>query len=316
MGKYFASDLEAKEWAAAKFQALFRGREHRRMVERKRLEMLEALSLLVDCCNVRILREREAVDGYEGHVVRVASRRFVEDAGDGKLAALQHSMKGKPESVDMLYRGYRNERAAHRAAENGHSDCLRLCINTGHDVDDQTTLGNTAAHYAAMGGANDCIRLLSDELADIMMGNNVDQTPINICAARGKESTMDLIKALAVDGEDLVMRRRRANEVVRQEEMRRKKGILYGRDLDGGEGGNEFIVPTHAHLNDESKYHVSCGLRARGTIDNVISASRGTAEPQIIKRKKERAERDKGREGVRAFGFMKRNRGASEVSAG
>ena len=174
-------------------------------------------------------------------------------------------------------------------------------------MDDQTVMGNTAAHYAAQGGSNDCIRLLSDELADIMMSNNDNQTPINICAARGKESTMNLIKALAVDGEDLVMRRRRANELKRQEELRRKKGVLFGRDLDGGEGGNEFVVAASAHLNDEAKYFVSCGLRGRGVVDGVVSASLGRAEGESLRRKKERAEKDLGRDAVRVFGFMKRN---------
>ena len=156
MGKYFATDLEAKEWAAAKFQALYRGREHRRLVERHRLELVENQSLVVDVCSVGILGEKEGAAGYEERMVEVESRRFRENAGDGKIALLKTALKKG--SVDPVRRGFRGERAAHRAAENGHVECLRLAIEAGHDVDDGTELKNTAAHYAAMGGANDCVR--------------------------------------------------------------------------------------------------------------------------------------------------------------
>ena len=110
-----------------------------------------------------------------------------------------------------------------------------------------------------------------------------------------------------MDGEDLLMRRRRANELKRQEELRRKKAILYGRDLDGGEGGNEFVVPHSAHLSDVSKYHVSCGLRSRGVVDNFVSAGLGRAAPEAKKVKRMKEEKEKRREGARVFGFLGRN---------
>ena len=135
--------------------------------------------------------------------------------------------------------GYRGERAAHRAAENGHVNCLRLCIENGFDVDTATVLGNTASHYAATTGANGCIRLLSDELADITRRNVAGRDPADICAMRGGEgSTRDLIRSLAIGGEDLTMRRRRHIELRRQNGVRKKKGVLFGRDMDGGEGGH------------------------------------------------------------------------------
>ena len=99
MGKYFANDLEAKEWAASKFQALFRGRGHRRLVEQKRRDMEEARLLLVDVCNVKLLSEREALEGFDEHVAYIKSRRFKEDAGDGNVEALKKALKGKPGSV-------------------------------------------------------------------------------------------------------------------------------------------------------------------------------------------------------------------------
>ena len=47
MGKYFASDFEAKQWAASKIQAIFRSRDERRAVAQKRKDMEEAAKLLV-----------------------------------------------------------------------------------------------------------------------------------------------------------------------------------------------------------------------------------------------------------------------------
>ncbi|GMI43584.1 hypothetical protein TeGR_g4360 [Tetraparma gracilis] len=342
MGKYFANDLEAKEWAAAKFQALYRGREHRRAAERKRRDLLEAAALLVDACDVRILGERESIPGYDAHRAMVKSRRFREDAGDGHLGAMQKALKAleaaggtlaggpdpgataggddgpDPVLLDPLARGFRGERAAHRAAENGHVACLRLAVSAGFDVDDATVLGNTAAHYAALGGgglvggagANDCIRELADQLADIMRANKQGVTPINICALRGKESTTALIRALAVDGEDLVMRRRRANELRRQEDLRRKKSVLLGRDCGGGEGGAEFLVPNSAHLTEEAKYVVACGLRGRGVVANIVATGAGRAEPELARRERERREKQKKRETGRVFGFLGRGAGS------
>jgi len=87
------------------------------------------------------------------------------------------------------------------------------------------------------------------------------------------------------------MRRRRANELKRQEELNRKKRVPFGRDLDGGEGGNEFVVAASAH---EAKYVVSCGLRGRGVVvDGVVKASLGKEEGESLRRKKERAEKDR-----------------------
>ena len=201
------------------------------------------LWFLADACNVRIHDEKTASEGFEEQQVYIKSRKFKEDAGDGRIDALKHALKGKKGIIDPNLAGYRLERAGHRAAENGHVECLRVCMDNGFDQDSETKLGNTAAHYAAMGGANNCIRLLSDNLANIMKSNLKDETPVTISASKGKESTMELIKSLALDGEDLTMKRRRYIELRRQNEIRRKKGILFGRDIDGGEGGNEFVVP-------------------------------------------------------------------------
>ena len=175
--------------------------------------MEEASKLLVDSCNVKVITEIEAGEGYEELQVLIKSRKFKECAGDGDIREMKRLLKLKKGSLDPNIKGYRDVTAAHRAAENGHREALEMALDSGLGIDDATTLGNTAAHFAAMGGANDCIRLLSDNLADIMKANLSDETPIGICASRGKESTMALIKALAVEGEDLVMKRRRVLEV-------------------------------------------------------------------------------------------------------
>ena len=188
--------------------------------------MEEASKLLVDSCNVKVITEIEAGEGYEELQALIKSRRFKECAGDGDIREMKRLLKLKKGSLDPNIKGYRDETAAHRAAENGHREALEMALENGSDIDASTTVGNTAAHFAAMGGSNDCIRLLSDNLADIMKTNLSDETPIGICAARGKESTMALIKALAVEGEDLVMRRRRVLEV--------RGGIVLGGISVGG----------------------------------------------------------------------------------
>ncbi|GMH87196.1 hypothetical protein TrST_g6235 [Triparma strigata] len=308
MGKYFATDFEAKQWAASKLQAIVRSRNERRAVAHRRADMEEAAKLLVDPNNVKILDQRQAADGFEEDQLYIKSRKFKEDAGDGDISSLRHWLKQKKGSVDPNMPGYRNERAGHRAAENGHEDCLKLCIENGFDQDCATKLGNTAAHYAAMGGANGCIRLLSDNLADIMKSNLKDETPVTISASKGKESTMALINSLAVQGEDLAMKRRRYNELRRQNEIRRKKGILFGRDIDGGEGGNEFVVPFNARLNEENKFFVSCGLRSSGTVKSVLSAGIAASAPIVFQRRKaQEADRAK-REGVRSLMFLSNER--------
>ena len=117
---------------------------------------------------------------------------------------------------------------------------------------------------------------------------------------------MALIQALAVDGEDLTMKRRRYIELRRQNEIRRKKGILFGRDIDGGEGGNEFVVPSTARLNDENKYFVSCGLRSSGSVNSIISVGVQLAAPVVARDRKNREVDRVKREGVRSLMFLSR----------
>ena len=141
-----------------------------------------------------------------------------------------------------------------------------------------------------------------------MKSNLKDETPVTISASKGKESTMALINSLAVQGEDLAMKRRRYNELRRQNEIRRKKGILFGRDIDGGEGGNEFVVPFNARLNEENKFFVSCGLRSSGTVKSVLSAGIAASAPIVFQRRKaQEADRAK-REGVRSLMFLSNER--------
>ena len=114
MGKYFATDFEAKQWAASKLQAIVRSRNERRAVAHRRADMEEAANLLVDPNNVKILDQRQAADGFEEHQLYIKSRKFKEDAGDGDISSLRHWLKQKKGSVDPNMPGYRNERAGHR----------------------------------------------------------------------------------------------------------------------------------------------------------------------------------------------------------
>lgn len=301
MGKYFKSDADARMWAATKLQSMWRVKQEREKMALLRKELSEYKPF--DVCQP-VIRSAEYVlsDARKKHL---QERRFREDAGDGLLYRMKKTLKSDP-SINLSM-GHNNETAGHRAAENGHDKCLSLCVDHGMELDGETTLGNTAAHYAAYGGeGNGCIRLLSDNLADIMKSNNRDETPITISAEKGKESTMELIRALAVEGEDLVMKRRRHVELKRQKIIREKKGILLGRDVDGSEGGVEFVVPYNAHLNEESKYTVACGLRSAGVVQDVLMNGKMRAEPIVRERKKLFAKENKQREIIRSLDFLKR----------
>ncbi|GMI34975.1 hypothetical protein TrCOL_g10986 [Triparma columacea] len=302
--KYFSSDEEAINWAASKLQAIVRSRNERREVAQKRRDMEEAAKLLVDACKVKVITEVEAGEGYEELQVLIKSRRFKECAGDGDIAEMKRLLKLKKGSLDPNIKGYRDETAAHRAAENGHREALELAFENGLDIDAVTSIGNTAAHFAAMGGSNDCIRLLSDNLADIMKKNLNEETPIGICESRGKESTMALINALAVEGEDLVMRRRRVIELRRQNEIRRKKSVLFGRDIVGSEGASEFTVPSQAYLNNSSKYGVACGLRASAFVESSSKNGLFLATPQVMRERRKIKERKEEMEVVRSMNFL------------
>ena len=75
-----------------------------------------------------------------------------------------------------------------------------------------------------------------------------------------------------------------------------KKGKLLGRDVDGSEGGREFIVPYSAHLNEESKYSVSCGLRSAGVVEDALSSGVMRAVPKCVEAKKLHGKQRKERE--------------------
>jgi len=300
MGKYFATDADARFWAASYLQSLRRAKQEREAMLLRRKEMEEFRPF--DVCRPKIQCSTNTHSLEK--IKELAARRFREDAGDGKLSYMRKALKAVP-TINNL-KGFENETAAHRAAENGHDQNLSLTIDFGHELDGETTKGNTAAHYAAMGGNGSCIRILSDHLADIMKANRRDETPITISAMRGKESTMELIKVLAVEGEDLVMKRRRHVELKRQQNIREKKGKLLGRDVDGSEGGREFIVPYSAHLNEESKYSVSCGLRSAGVVEDALSSGVMRVVPKCVEAKKLHGKQRKEREIVRSLSFLKR----------
>ena len=280
----------------------------RKKASQRLRDLAEQAALNPDPCTVKIMSFHDARPGAADHNRYIADRRFREDAGDGHLPLIKTAHRREPTAGLTTNNGYRNETAGHRAAENGYEACLSFCVDNGLDVDAETVLGSTPAHYAATGGANGCIKLLSDHLADLMKQNLRRETPIMLAKQLGKENTEELINLLAVEGEDMVMKRRRHVELRRQHEYRRKKAVLFGRDIDGGEGGTEFVVPTHARLNDHSKLVVACGLRSAGVVTNVVQSGLMMALPEIEKRHAERAEENKKREGVRTMGFLMRQR--------
>jgi hypothetical protein len=88
--------------------------------------------------------------------------------------------------------------------------------------------------------------------------------------------------------DDLMMQRRRNVELKRQLGIRKKKQILFGRDIDGSEGGKEFNVPQKAHLSDFAKVQVGVGVRAQGEVSKMLSYGLEEAYPAALEKERNR----------------------------
>ena len=67
--------------------------------------MLEASKLLMDACNVKVITEVEAGDGYEELQYMIKSRRFKECAGDGDIREMKRLLKVRGRGCEVLLRG-------------------------------------------------------------------------------------------------------------------------------------------------------------------------------------------------------------------
>ena len=95
-----------------------------------------------------------------------------------------------------------------------------------------------------------------------------------------------------------------SSQLRRQNEIRRKKSVLFGRDIVGSEGASEFTVPSQAYLNNESKYGVACGLRASAFVESSSKNGLFLATPQVVRERRKIKERKEEMEVVKSMNFL------------
>ena len=81
------------------------------------------------------------------------------------------------------------ETALHRAAASGHEAMVRLLLEKGASVDDQSKHGETALHRAAAGGHEAVVWLLLEKGAGVDSQNIHSAMGLYGAAARGQKST-------------------------------------------------------------------------------------------------------------------------------
>lgn len=79
------------------------------------------------------------------------------------------------------------------AAEEEHSDIVRMLIAAGADVNAQNIVGNTALHYAVLWGNNDIADQLLAAGADTNIANDYEETPFTLAVRAGLSDCLRLL---------------------------------------------------------------------------------------------------------------------------
>ena len=74
--------------------------------------------------------------------------------------------------------------ALHKAAWQGHVDCLRLLLGAGADIDKADFQGRTPLHIAAIRGYRECAQLLLEAGADAFARNKYGHTPLDMARSK------------------------------------------------------------------------------------------------------------------------------------
>ena len=94
------------------------------------------------------------------------------------------------------------------AALSGHTDCVRLLLQRGADVNKHSWNGNTSAHYAAEHGHKEALLVLLDGGCDVDATDDLDMTPLMCAAQHGHTECAQLLLERGADASkfDLVKR--------------------------------------------------------------------------------------------------------------
>lgn len=88
----------------------------------------------------------------------------------------------------------------HLAAYNRMSDCVKLLINNGAEVDALTRFQSTPLHYASFVGSIRCAQILLECGADINAKESWGQSPLMIAV---KQGNLEFVKFLLTQGPDI-----------------------------------------------------------------------------------------------------------------
>ena len=79
------------------------------------------------------------------------------------------------------------------AAQGGHTDCVRLLLQRGADVNNRSRDRGTAAHYAAEHGHKEALLVLLDGGCDVDATDDLDMTPLMCAAQDGQTECVQLL---------------------------------------------------------------------------------------------------------------------------
>jgi ankyrin repeat protein len=110
-----------------------------------------------------------------------ADLNFASDLGHSEC--LQKLLPQKV--IDINKKDFDGYNPLHRAAIDGHLNCINLLLEAGANVHEKSFQGNTALHYASLHGWSECVTTLLRYKADVNEINNNGWTALHKASWRG-----------------------------------------------------------------------------------------------------------------------------------
>ncbi len=128
--------------------------------------------------------------------------------------------------------------ALNRAVQVAPTECVKLLIEAGADVNTADDYGQTALYLATLFDNEECVKLLLDAGADVNAKADLfDETPLQAAAYRGNVSCYEILKAAGAEGD---------YEIQQEDED--------GDEEDDDEDGEEEITVWEGNIRKMWKY--------------------------------------------------------------